>query len=91
MYYFSNKTPIDFPPMILDRGERIDVRNPVHLQRVTGVPGVLADFLHHGRPVFWRQVLQMPGRAGRQNKHNSAQIFYQIQSCYYIFYVPCRL
>ena len=45
--------------MITDRGERLDVRHPFHLQRVVGLPCVLAHLLHHGGPVLWRKVLQM--------------------------------
>ena len=41
----------------LDRGERFDVRDSVHLQRVTRVSGLLAHILDNGRSVLRREVL----------------------------------
>ena len=45
--------------VVVDCGERADVRDPLHLQRAAGVPRLLAHLLHHGRPVLRGQVLQV--------------------------------
>ena len=58
-----------------DRGERSHVRHPVHLQRVAGVPGVLAHLLHHGRADVRRKVLQVPQRYRRgAHPHRGEQL-----------------
>ncbi len=68
---FSFSVP--FCVFLSDRGERPDVRHPLHLQRASRVPGVLAHLLHHGRPVLRRQVLQVRGRGGQPPHHRRRQ------------------
>jgi len=48
-YYYANCVPAD-------SSERVNVRYPVHFQRLTGVSRVLADILDHGRTVLRRQI-----------------------------------
>ena len=56
--------------IFLDRSERPDVRYPVHLQRAAGLPRLLANLLHHGRPVLRGQVLQVCRQVGEVNQSN---------------------
>ncbi len=42
----------------LGGGERSGAGHPLHLQRVAGVPHLLAHLRNHGSPALRRQILQ---------------------------------
>ena len=56
----SYKAAVD--RLFLDRCKCIDVRHPLHHQRLARLLGVLAHIFHHGSSVFWWEVLQMSRR-----------------------------